>query len=76
MSCGIHGRSLVNSFSLVWFELGRSLITANLCRPLSMLPEPSLSKATNTRKNSTYLANFNFFVEFFTAQHFAIRYAP
>lgn len=39
----------------VWFELDKSLITANPCRPLNMLPIPRLWKAQHTLKVSTYL---------------------
>ena len=42
MLCGILGRILVYSFSLVWFKPGKSLVNTILCRLLSMLPEPRL----------------------------------
>ena len=45
----MNGRSLVNSLSSVRFELGRSLIAANLFSPLSELPEASLSEAAKTK---------------------------
>ena len=61
---------------LVWFQSGRSLITANICKPLSMLSQPSLSKASNALKNSTYRANFKLYCQYFLRQNnFAINYA-